>query len=1001
MCLLLSWLLVALLAVQRIDAQTLQRFDMTNGKEAQEWQPQHDISRVTSLPDGLHIEIKGDDPYLMGPARDYPPNSLLWLRVRLKSEQSGLGQVFYFAEGSGPTEQNSVRFAVHSGRWDDVRLPLPALGSHYRLRFDPPGSSGTCVLASLSVEPRLLITPPVWPKPLPFTLGADALTLQSGLLSLTHAHHQHGGYVLRVGDQTMAVGHTHPLVGYRVPSASTDKGSRAGAIPDSKQGEVRWVDVSRSSTMTATMEDNEIVVRATCHDSDGATWFLHRSFRAVTPNTIHVLTTVQSDRDREIVYLPLLLLLPGVGPEGDKKEGDKSESDTKVGSDKAGSAKAGSDNAWYGASKSQAIFAGLEYLDRDEPSSSEADIHGPGAQRQTPDSAKITLPLMAIQKGANYIGLIWDKPQDFTALFDSPDRSLNAGGHVMGLLYPGSDGSNRLEGSLVPYEGQLLKANKPLVLSATIIGGRGADITAAIQQYVALRGLPPVPKPALKWQDYVRLASAGYLESGIYAGDRYRHAYPNFPAQPAGDVALFLDWLAAETSDRTLQSRLLVKASAARSQVPDADLNFAAIGHVRYPAPAMLYGHVEENALKALQNAQGLLARFEANGVVRYHAPVKGEDLGKTHFAPDANGLTAQVVMELLQYAVFTGDSNLIDTAIAKLRGLDKFAHTVPRGAQTWEVPLHTPDILASAYLLRAYTLGYEITGDVHFLEQAKYWAWTGVPFVYLVNPTDQAVGPYATIAVYGATQWVAPNWMGLPVQWCGLVYADALYRLVKYDPAGPWNQIANGITASGIQQTWPRGLDTARQGLLPDSFNLRVQSRNDAAINPGTLLVNALRLYNRPALYDFQVFREAGIYVHAPCDIDNERWNGVLLKDAPAANKSKPGGAMDVKSNDVKSDTGSAFERNSYNVRSSGVRTAAFGMNNVKAVAARSRLAFTTHGWTQQPYNILISGLKFTPVVYINKKEVTLAAPNQFSLQTGRLVLQVKGVAQIEIDAK
>ena len=128
-------------------------------------------------------------------------------------------------------------------------------------------------------------------------------------------------------------------------------------------------------------------------------------------------------------------------------------------------------------------------------------------------------------------------------------------------------------------------------------------------------------------------------------------------------------------------------------------------------------------------------------------------------------------------------------------------------------MPLHTPDILAAAYLVRAYTLGYEITGEPQFLEQAKYWAWTGVPFVYLVNPTDQAVGPYATIAVYGATQWVAPNWMGLPVQWCGLVYADALYRLVKYDPSGPWQQIAEGISASGVQQTWPFGSDPARQG--------------------------------------------------------------------------------------------------------------------------------------------------------------------------------------------
>jgi hypothetical protein len=87
------------------------------------------------------------------------------------------------------------------------------------------------------------------------------------------------------------------------------------------------------------------------------------------------------------------------------------------------------------------------------------------------------------------------------------------------------------------------------------------------------------------------------------------------------------------------------------------------------------------------------------------------------------------------------------------LSAMAKFKDTVPRGAQTWEVPLHTPDILASAYLLRAYTLGYEVTGDTNLLEQARYWAWTGVPFVYLTPPSDRPVGLYSTIPVLGATR--------------------------------------------------------------------------------------------------------------------------------------------------------------------------------------------------------------------------------------------------------
>jgi hypothetical protein len=228
------------------------------------------------------------------------------------------------------------------------------------------------------------------------------------------------------------------------------------------------------------------------------------------------------------------------------------------------------------------------------------------------------------------------------------------------------------------------------------------------------------------------------------------------------------------------------------------------------------------------------------------------------------------------------------------------------------------------------------LTGDAHFLEQAKDWAWTGVPFVYLVNPTGQAVGTYATIAVLGATHWKAPVWMGLPVQWCGLVYADALYRLHRHDPSGIWKTLADGITASGVQQTYPIGHATS-QGLLPDSFNLRPQTRNMADINPGTVQANAVRLFNGRALYDFRVFRASGVMVHAP-------------------------GAMD----DVKQET--------------------------------QRVSFTVRGWSPQPYHVLIVGLTKTPRVRLNGQDAPLTEPHQFMEKEGRLILQVMGSPRIEI---
>jgi hypothetical protein len=301
--------------------------------------------------------------------------------------------------------------------------------------------------------------------------------------------------------------------------------------------------------------------------------------------------------------------------------------------------------------------------------------------------------------------------------------------------------------------------------------------------------------------------------------------------------------------------------------------------------------------------ARGRLPKFAPDGTVPYKAASGKPDYGRTHFAQHANGMTGEALAAVLEAAAVTGDPELRSEGLRLLRLADRaYADTAPRGAQTWEVPLHTPDILAAAHLVKGFTLGWELSGEPRMLEAARYWAWTGVPFVYLTPPAEGlTVGLYATIAVYGATNWEAPVWMGMPVQWCGLVYADALYRLARQDADGPWRRIADGIVASGIQQTWPlpgeAGFNAARQGLLPDSFSLRAQIRNDVAINPATLQVPAGRRYGHPVQEDAPL-TPAGPRVCAPGAVEVEGpnrftvrgWSSdtywVLVSGLPAAPK-------------------------------------------------------------------------------------------------------------------
>ncbi|HXJ55933.1 MAG TPA: hypothetical protein VNU68_04635 [Verrucomicrobiae bacterium] len=830
----------------------LPEFDFTKAGTAREWGQLHDIEALKPSAEGLQILINGPDPYFSGPARDYPANTPLWLIARLRSDQAGMAEVFYFREG--PKAGQSVQFQVPAGRWVEARVPMPALGAGHRLRFDPPGNSGRVLLASLRFEKRLVLPVPTWPDWNPPQPAAQR-ALASGELELFFSQTAPFAVELRASGQSVAFGHPRLRIAYVM------------------REEVHWLDLSGAVVGMDPAGPGMLSMTARRRDQDGAEWTYRQTFRAGAPGAVVTETTVQVDQDRAVVFLPMHTLLAGEGS--------------------------------FGSHKGQGLLAGLEYLE-DEPSSSETDIIGPEANRRVPASHKITFPLMAIQAAGRYVGLIWEDARRFSALFDSPDRTFGSRGHVMSVLFPGADAPSRQEGSLLSDAPQTIKANQPIVSRAWFIGGAGTTVVPAVQQYVQLRGWPSLPDTGLSFSEYVALATQGWLSSKCRETNRYRHAvWPGFQAQPAADAAVFETWLAGRAENPAQSEALRAAAAGALSVVEPRQFYHSAVGHIRSPVAPLVFGEVLAAVKAARQVGLSQLERFSPDGSIPYRRSPNGPDYGKTHFASDANGLTAQVVATLLEAGAFSGDREEIAQGIARLRALAKFRGSVPRGAQTWEIPLHTPDILASAHLVRAYALGYELTGEKEFLDQAIYWAWTGLPFVYLVNPTGQPVGPYSTIPVLGATSWKAPVWFGRPVQWCGMVYADALYWLARQTPAGPWKKLADGITSAALQHTW-RADDHQRVGLLPDFFELPSQTRAGPAINPATVGSSAARLYAQGPLYDRRAFPRSGMIVHAPGEVTD-----------PAEEE--------------------------------------------------QRVDFTVRGWPREPYLVLVNGVTNAPVVKID----------------------------------
>jgi len=257
-----------------------------------------------------------------------------------------------------------------------------------------------------------------------------------------------------------------------------------------------------------------------------------------------------------------------------------------------------------------------------------------------------------------------------------------------------------------------------------------------------------------------------------------------------------------------------------------------------------------------------------ADGSFRY-----GGKYRRGHFEDTASGVCARPAATLLEYARITGDRAALEAGLRTLEFMTRFR--TPRGAQVWEVPLHTPDLLASAYSVWAYVRGYELTGREAYLQQARKWALSGVPFVYLWS--RYPVMLYATVPVYGATNWQAPCWFGLPVQWVGIVYAYSLAMLSPHDDSLDWDHLARGILISAEQMQYPDG---QYAGLLPDAFDLATGHRRPWTINPCSLV--SLRLVLDGQVDSLAVAAGDGRRVAAPFP--------VTLQDGQARIKARRG---------------------------------------------------------------------------------------------------------------
>ena len=474
----------------------------------------------------------------------------------------------------------------------------------------------------------------------------------------------------------------------------------------------------------------------------------------------------------------------------------------------------------------QGLFAGLEYLGKGEKSSSTLDIETGDRLRFAPDVLKVTMPLMSCLTDRAAVAMTW-KDMDLQPVFATPNFFDGTADHRMAL------------------RGKKIDAR-------ILVRGTGLEETIlwAVERF---GGLPELPKAPRDRQAQFDLALKS-LNGPIKGEGGWGHcAEPKWGRQYFADIASTI-W------------RLTGKAPEMPRIVPGG-------AHVPNDAIYFVTGKAQDWLNHRRAEAKGIIGAQQPDGSFRY----KGQ-YQRGHYEDTASGFCGQRAARALEFARATGDKAALEAGVKALEYMKRF--DTPRGAQTWELSLHTPDILASAHLVHAYVRGFELTGNKEYLALARKWALSGAPFVYLwgKHPTMK----YATVPVYGATNFRAPLWIGLPVQWCGGVYAYALTMLAPHDKTLDWNHLARGILIAGQQMQYPDG---PLIGCLPDVFELAAQRRAGPSINPGAL--TSLQLVLDGDLDSLAVATGDGHRVAAPFP--------VTVRDKKAHIRGKEGAAYQV----------------------------------------------------------------------------------------------------------
>ena len=492
--------------------------------------------------------------------------------------------------------------------------------------------------------------------------------------------------------------------------------------------------------------------------------------------------------------------------------------------------------------KTAALFPGLEYIEGDEPSSNIRDAAPPLNNRLVPHPYKITIPVMAVEIQKSVIGIAWNplhswdgERQNVSAVFASPNWHHQERNHLMGLFLPTVPEWVK-ENMLVAETAYRLAPNSPITIDCEIIVDGNASILEAISHWTSAYGTPePLESPRDDGEE-ILLSRHGFmhtvwdeeLKQSRHCVDWASHNEPGFA------TLLWYDYLV--TKSASVKKRVKEIAEKTVAEAGAGSLASRGSCHILSGEFPFYFGHLDAALDYYVAEVQPLIDSQAEDGSWGFQpTSEKTENLGKV--GDVVLGTCAAKALKLFKHARITGNKVSLEAGKKALSFMDRFS--VPRGAQAWECPLYEPDILAAAHAIGAYVEAHEATGNKSYLKRAEYWAKTGLPFLYHWHLPDRPGMQFASIPVFGTT-FYTHSWLGVPVQWNGLVYAYYLQRLNQHTQDERWRKIAEGITISAIYQQWTDG---ELKGTYPDGFYGFCTEGKGPHLNPEDIMVNVYML--------------------------------------------------------------------------------------------------------------------------------------------------------------